>query len=83
MERSKNYNVIGSKWVFRNKQNENGMVVRNKTRLVAQDFTQVEGVAKMASHAIFQYNVLAVDDTHNTWTNMIVKTNIPRLFRFK
>ena len=33
----------------------------------------------MASHAIFQYNVLAIDDTHNTWTNMIVKTNIPRL----
>ena len=30
-------------------------------------------VAKMASHAIFQYNVLAIDDTHNTWTNMIVK----------
>ena len=36
-------------------------------------------VAKMASHAIFQYNVLAIDDIHNTWTNMIVKTNIPRL----
>ena len=33
----------------------------------------------MASHAIFQYNVLAIDDTHKTWTNMIVKTNIPRL----
>ena len=35
-------------------------------------------VAKMASHAIFQYNILAIDDTHNTWTNMIVKINIPR-----
>ena len=33
----------------------------------------------MASHAIFQYNILAIDDTHNTWTNMIVKINIPRL----
>ena len=33
----------------------------------------------MASHAIFQYNVLAIDDTHNTWTNIIVKINIPRL----
>jgi len=33
----------------------------------------------MASHAIFQYNILAIDDTHNTWTNMIVKMNIPRL----
>ena len=36
-------------------------------------------VAKMASHAIFQYNVLAIDDTHNTWTNMIVKMIILRL----
>ena len=35
-------------------------------------------VAKMASHAIFQYIVLAIDDTHNTWTNMIVKMIILR-----
>jgi len=33
----------------------------------------------MASHAIFQYNVLAIDDTHNTWTNVIVKMTILRL----
>ena len=33
----------------------------------------------MASHAIFQYNVLTIDDTHNTWTNMIVKMTILRL----
>ena len=33
----------------------------------------------MASHAIFQYNVLAIDDTHNTWTNVIVKMAILRL----
>ena len=37
------------------------------------------GVAKMASHAIFQYNVLAIDDIHNTWTNMIIKMTILRL----
>ena len=37
------------------------------------------GVAKIASHAIFQYNVLAIDDTHNTWTNVIVKMTILRL----
>ena len=36
-------------------------------------------VAKMASHAIFQYNVLAIDDTHNNWTNVIVKMTILRL----
>ena len=33
----------------------------------------------MASHAIFQYNVLTIDDTHNTWTNVIVKMTILRL----
>ena len=33
----------------------------------------------MASHAIFQYNVLAIDDTHNTWTNICVKLIIIRL----
>ena len=27
-------------------------------------------VAKMVSYVIFQYNVLAIDDTHNTWTNI-------------
>jgi hypothetical protein len=37
-------NVIGTKWVFRNKQDEHGVVTRNKTRLVAQDFTQIEGL---------------------------------------
>ena len=39
-----NTNIIGTKWVFCNKQDENGMVTRNKARLVAQGFTQVEGL---------------------------------------
>jgi len=39
-----NSNVIGTKWVFRNKQDEHGVVTRNKARLVAQGFTQVEGL---------------------------------------
>ena len=33
----------------------------------------------MASHAIFHYNVLVLNDTQNTWTNMIVKMTILRL----
>jgi hypothetical protein len=37
-------NVIGTKWVFRNKQDEHGVVTRNKSRLVAQGFAQVEGL---------------------------------------
>ena len=43
MERPKQ-NVIGTKWVFHNKQDEHGMVIRNKARLVAQGFTQIEGL---------------------------------------
>nr|ABF97186.1 retrotransposon protein, putative, unclassified [Oryza sativa Japonica Group] len=37
-------NVIGTKWIFRNKQDEHGVVVRNKARLIVQGFTQVEGL---------------------------------------
>jgi hypothetical protein len=43
VERPKS-NVIGTKWVFKNKQDENSVVTRNKARLVAQGFTQVEGL---------------------------------------
>jgi hypothetical protein len=42
VERPKNHNVIGTKWVFHNKHNEDGLVVRNKARLVAQGYTQIE-----------------------------------------
>ena len=35
VERPKNHNVIGTKWVFRNKQDQDRIVVRNKVRLVA------------------------------------------------
>ena len=44
-----------------------------------RNFSHLLGVAKMTSHAIFQYNVLAIDDTHKTWTNVIVKMIILRL----
>ena len=37
-------NIIGTKWIYRNKQDENGLVVRNKARLVDQGYTQVEGI---------------------------------------
>ncbi|KAH9668541.1 hypothetical protein KPL70_021452 [Citrus sinensis] len=34
----------GTKWVFRNKMDESGVVVRNKARLVAQGYNQEEGI---------------------------------------
>jgi hypothetical protein len=39
-----NQNVVGTKWVFRNKQDEHGVVTRNKARLVAKGYSQVEGL---------------------------------------
>jgi hypothetical protein len=37
-------NVVGIKWVFRNKQDDHGVVRRNKARLVAKGHSQVEGL---------------------------------------
>nr|GEV51964.1 hypothetical protein [Tanacetum cinerariifolium] len=35
---------IGTKWVYRNKKDEKGIVIKNKARLVAQGHTQEEGI---------------------------------------
>jgi hypothetical protein len=37
-------NVVGTKWVFRNKQDEHGVVTRNMARLVAKGYAQVAGL---------------------------------------
>jgi hypothetical protein len=37
-------NVMGTNWVFKNKKDVNGIVVRNKARLVAQEYSQIEGI---------------------------------------
>jgi len=37
-------NVIGIKWVFKNKLDEQGVIVRNKARLVAKGYNQEEGI---------------------------------------
>ncbi|KAJ9544402.1 hypothetical protein OSB04_024109 [Centaurea solstitialis] len=36
--------IIGLKWIFRNKLDEHGTVIRNKARLVAQGYRQEEGI---------------------------------------
>ncbi|GJS96738.1 retrovirus-related pol polyprotein from transposon TNT 1-94 [Tanacetum coccineum] len=40
----RNMTIIGTKWVFRNKLDENGIVSQNKARLVAQGYNQQEGI---------------------------------------
>ncbi|GJU72595.1 putative ribonuclease H-like domain-containing protein [Tanacetum coccineum] len=37
-------NVVSTKWVFKNKKDERRNVIRNKARLVAQGYTQEEGI---------------------------------------
>jgi hypothetical protein len=39
-----NCKPIGTKWVWKNKEGENGEVVRNKSRLVARGYSQKEGI---------------------------------------
>ena len=39
-----NTNIICTKWIFKNKSDEFGTIIRNKARLVAQGYTQVEGI---------------------------------------
>ena len=36
--------IINTKWIFRNKTDEEGNVIRNKAQLVAQGYSQMEGV---------------------------------------
>ena len=43
-ERPQDTRIIGTKRVFHNKQDNQGIVVRNKARLVAKGFSQVEGL---------------------------------------
>ncbi|GKA04271.1 putative ribonuclease H-like domain-containing protein [Tanacetum coccineum] len=44
MDLPKGHRAIGTKWVYKNKKDERGIVIRNKARLVAQGHTQEEGI---------------------------------------
>ncbi|GJY32022.1 copia protein [Tanacetum coccineum] len=44
--------IIGTKWVFRNKLDENGIVSRNKARLVAQGYNQQESIDYDETYAL-------------------------------
>ncbi|GJW30602.1 zf-CCHC domain-containing protein [Tanacetum coccineum] len=47
----RNMTIIRTKWVFRNKLDENGIVSRNKARLVAQSYNQQEGISYGETYA--------------------------------
>ena len=42
--RPKYKNIVGTKWIFKNKFNQDGKVIRNKERLVWKGYAQVEGI---------------------------------------
>ena len=44
LHRPHEVNVIGTKWIFKNKSDSLGNVTRNKARLVAQGYSQIEGL---------------------------------------
>ena len=44
VSRPKDKNVIDTKWIFKNKLNEDGKVSRNKTRLVCKGYSQEDGI---------------------------------------
>ncbi|GKB89591.1 putative ribonuclease H-like domain-containing protein [Tanacetum coccineum] len=72
--------AISTKWVYRNKKDERGVVVRNKARLVAQGHRQEEGidydevfalVARIESH---KESVLALPHTWALYLSIYVKS---------
>jgi hypothetical protein len=44
VHRPEGKNIIGSRWIFKNKLNGKGQVVRNKVRLVCKGYAQIEGL---------------------------------------
>jgi len=44
-------NVIGTKWVFKNKLDEQGVIMRSKARLVAKGYNQEEGIGYRETYA--------------------------------
>jgi hypothetical protein len=42
--RPSDHNIICTKWIFKNKSDEHGTMIRNKARLAAQGYTQIEGI---------------------------------------
>ncbi|GKA06736.1 retrovirus-related pol polyprotein from transposon TNT 1-94 [Tanacetum coccineum] len=47
----RNMTIIGTKWVFRNKLDENGVISQNKAKLVAQGYNQQKGIDYDESYA--------------------------------
>ena len=52
VKKPSNYPIIGTKWVFKNKLDENGTIIRNKARLVAKGYSQEEEIDYNETYAL-------------------------------
>ena len=50
--RTTNMNIIGTKWVFRNKMDAFGAITRNKERLVAKGYNQKKDIDYHETYAL-------------------------------
>ncbi|GLJ10649.1 hypothetical protein SUGI_0132400 [Cryptomeria japonica] len=66
--RPKNKNVIGTKWVFRNKMDETGQVVRNKARL--------EGVKTLLAYVAYKKFKVYQTDVKSTFLNVVLEEDV-------
>jgi hypothetical protein len=64
-------NVVGTKWVFHNKQDEHGVVTRNKARLVAKGYAQVTGLdfVSLCRSPLFQVVSNGCEERFPQWAN--------------
>ena len=87
MAKPNHKNIIGTKWVFRNKLNEQGEVIWNKAKLVAQGYSQQEGIdytetfapvarfeaiRSLISYAINHGIILYLMDVKNAFLNGVI-----------
>jgi hypothetical protein len=71
-----NQNVVGTKWVFCNKQDEHGVVTRNKARLVAKGYSQVEGLDFGETYAPYHGFKLYQMDVKSAFLNGPIKEEV-------
>jgi hypothetical protein len=80
LERAK-LNVVGTKWVFRNKQDEHEVVTKNKARLVVKGYSQVKGldfdetfapIARIAQFAYYLSMLLIIVSSFIKWTSRVL-----------
>ncbi|GJQ92777.1 retrovirus-related pol polyprotein from transposon TNT 1-94 [Tanacetum coccineum] len=65
--------IIGSRWVFKNKRDENGIVIKNKARLVAQGYNQQEVIDYDETFApVTRLEAIKIFLAFTTYMNFIV-----------